>query len=367
MLEHYSNEKRKNFSFHVVSAIREAMNIAKKTSPPVTYEQAFDTLFDLKPELYAEVIKELPQQNQNETAKLFVAKAQLSDETNAEAAALNDIQKEIDENEILLKNAHGDVSAKRRLCNRQFTLLAAKKSLQERRIREHRILQRDFSKINRSDFGAQFQEEDDYKVDYILGKDSYLRIRLLHPENMEAVTGADLVYEQQNLVTRKIRVMFLQYKIWDDKGIMYFSQGSLEAQLRKMKASLCDKGFCNQPTNLVDDLDYRFPYCSCFLRPTDSIQDVNTKLLSSGIHIPVCTALNIRDGGALNLDKRDMRAQTLTHKMFEPLFNKGFVGSRWLTEDELRMFYLENSIMEVNESLMIYAREIIEENSEAPF
>lgn len=361
MLENYSNEKRKNLSFHIVSAIREAMNIAKKTSPPVTYEQAFDILFDLDEELYAEVVKELPQKNLNETAKLFIAKAQLSDEANAIAAALADLQKEFEQNEILLKNVLGDQSAKRRLQNRQFTLLAAKKSLQERRIREHRILQRDFSKIDRTDFGAQFQEEDDYKVDYILGKESYLRIRLLHPENMEAVTGADLVYEQQDLVSRKIRVMFLQYKIWDDDGVMYFSQGSLEVQLRKMKRNLCDKGFCKQPSNLADELDYRFPYCSCFLRPTDAIQGVDTKLISSGIHIPVCTALSIRDKGELKLEKKYMRAQTLTHTIFEPLFNKSFVGSRWLTEDELRQFYLDNGIMEVNESLMIYAREIIEE------
>ena len=69
-----------------------------------------------------------------------------------------------------------------------------------------------------ADFGAQFKEEDDYKVDYTLGKDSYLRLRLLHPENMEAVTGADLVYEQHYLKKRKIRVMFLQYKIWDEKS-----------------------------------------------------------------------------------------------------------------------------------------------------
>jgi hypothetical protein len=360
MLENYSNEKRKNLSFHIVSAIREAMNIAKKTSPPVTYEQAFDTLFDLDEELYAEVIKELPQKNLNETAKLFVAKAQLSDEANATAAALVDLQKEFDENEILLNNASGDESAKKRIQNRQFTLLSAKKSLQERRIREHRILQRDFSKIERADFGAQFIGEDDYKVDYSLDKNSYLRIRLLHPENMEAVTGADLVYEQQDLVSRKIRVMFLQYKIWDDNGIMYFSQGSLEAQLRKMKNNLCNKGFCNKPANLEGELDYRFPYCSCFLRPTDSVQDVNTKLISSGIHIPVCTALSVRDSGSLNLDKKYMRSQTLTHKMFEPLFNKGFVGSRWLTEEELKSFYIDNGIIEANESLLIYAREIIE-------
>lgn len=247
MFENYSNEKRKNMSFHVVSAIREAMNIAKKTDPPVTYEQAFETLFDLNPQLYEEVVKELPQRNFNETARLYIAKAKLMSALNADTTAINEIQKEIDEIEVLLQRTVDIDEDKKPLMNRQYTLIAAKKSLRERRIHEHRILQRDFSKIDRTDFGAQFIEEDDFKVDYTLGKNSFLRLRLLHPENMEAVTGADLVYEQQDLSSRKVRVMFLQYKIWDENGVMYFSQGSLEAQLRKMKTNFCDKGFCTQP------------------------------------------------------------------------------------------------------------------------
>lgn len=48
------------------------------------------------------------------------------------------------------------------------------------------------------------------------------------------------------------------------------------------------------------------------------------------------------------------------------MFNKSFVGARWLTESELRDFYIENQIMEVNESLLIYAREIIEDENEVP-
>lgn len=360
MLENLSDEDRRNLSFHIVSAIREAMNIAKKTTVPITYEQAFDTLYDLNENLYREVVKELPQQNQNETAKLFVARAKLANEVDEITSATNEIQKEFDNNEILLRRNEGDEESKKRLKQRQTTLLAAKKSLQERRVREHRILQRDFSKINREDFGAHFITEDDYKVDYLLDKDSYLRIRLLHPENMEAVTGADLVYEQHNLQTRKIRVMFLQYKIWDENGVMYFSQGSLEGQLRKMKAVLCDNGFCNRPAHLMDELDYRFPYCSCFLRPTDQFQKDNTKLISSGIHIPVCSALDMRDKGALTIEKKLMRLQNLNHSLFEPLFNKGFIGSRWLAENELGEFYIRSGIIDSEDALMIYAREIIE-------
>ncbi len=367
MLENLSSDKRKNLSFHVLSILREALNIAKKSGTPTTYEQAFDTLFDLDPDLYKEVINELPQKNINETAKLYVTRARLTNAENPEIDAIAAIDEEFNANEMLLQSSTNSEEDKRPLTNRQFTLLAAKKSLQERRIREHRILQRDFSKIDRTDFGAQFIEEDDFKVDYVLGRNSYLRLRLLHPEVMEAITGADLIYEQQDVSSRKVRAMFLQYKIWDDDGVMYFSQGSLEAQLRKMKSAFCEKGFCNQPSSLNGQLDYRFPYCSCFLRPTDAMQETDTRLISSGIHIPVCSALKLRDEGEVRIDKKEMRAQTLTHNIFEPLFNKGFVGSRWLTENELKEFYLDNKIMETNESLLVYAREIIEDDNSAPF
>jgi len=369
MAEGKSTDKRKDISFQIVSAFRELVNIAKKDNISTTYEQAFDLLYDVDPKLYALVIEDLPLQNQNEIAKLAIAKAQVLEVENPEKLALAGIQSEIDLNEILLQKKSSDTKANDRIKKRQYALIAAKKSFEERKLTEHRILERDFSKVDRTDFGAQFIEQDVYKVDYKLENHSYLRIRLLHPERMEAVTGADLIYEQQDLDSRKIRVMFLQYKVWDESGKMYFKQGSLETQLRKMSTILCEKGFCDPPEHLTGHKDYRFPYCSCFLRQTDTRQNTTSRLMSTGIHVPVCTALEVSKAGGLSLNKRELRTQALTHSIFEPLFNKSFIGSRWLDESELKDFYVQNGILSQHDTIMIYAREIIEqgEYSDEPF
>lgn len=74
--------------------------------------------------------------------------------------------------------------------------------------------------------GAEkFFETDNY-VDYKIAKDRFLRIRLLHPDKAEHILGADLIYEQYDVDTEKVRIAVLQYKTWEN-GVLYFSQGSI--------------------------------------------------------------------------------------------------------------------------------------------
>jgi hypothetical protein len=150
----------------------------------------------------------------------------------------------------------------------------------------------------------------------------------------------------------------LQYKMWET-GILKIQVGSRkEKQLLRLKALLCDNGFCSAPSAVTSDLDYRFPYCCGFLRPTDRIQKRNNKLISSGIHIPVCNTLSILKRELGTIDKRYIRHQTLTHDVFEHLFNKSLLGSRWLSEDLVQELYSSSDIVVPNESVIIYAREI---------
>jgi hypothetical protein len=362
MLETYSTDKQKDLAFQIVVAIRDTLSLAKKSEPQPTYENAIRILHDINPELYEEVIKQLPQKNLSETAKLYqgIAEAQSHIEKK-EITPTQAIQSDIDKFRDLMSKSEGlDSDKKNNITQRLIQLEAAKTNLKPRQINENRILQRDFSKIERTDFGCKFLQSDDFKIDYTLKNNSFLRIRLLHPDKPEHITGADLIYEQHNEETGKIRLMLLQYKIWED-GVLYFSQaGNLEAQLLKMKSLLCDKGFCDKPEKLKNQLDFRFPYCSAFLRPTDKLQQSNDKLISTGIHIPVCSALQFKTDGENKIDKRFIRHQTITHKIFEHLFNRALVGSKWLLEDEVEKLYKENNIIDSDDTIKIYAREIIE-------
>jgi hypothetical protein len=362
MLESYSQEKQKELAFQIVVALRDTLSIAKKTDPKPTYENAIRILHDISPELYEEVIKQLPGKNLSENAKFYQGKAEMESFIAATTISPVDlIQKDIDELKDLLERSIGlNTDKANNISQRIIQLEATKANLKPRQINENRILQRDFAKVNRTDFGAKLIHSDDFKIDYSLKENSFLRIRLLHPDRPEHVTGADLIYEQHNEETGKIRLMLLQYKIWED-GILYFSQaGNLEAQLLKMKHVLCDNGFCNKPDKLKDEIDYRFPYCSAFLRPTDKLQEANEKLISSGIHIPVCSALQLKEQGETKIDKKYIRHQTLTHKIFEHLFNRSLIGSKWLTEREVEKLYIENHIMDSDDTIKIYAREIFE-------
>jgi hypothetical protein len=369
MLENLSVENRQELAFQIVVALRDTLSIAKKSAIKPTYESAINIINDLSPELYEEISAALPFKNLSEEARFFQSKAELqslSSEVRVTAIQLIDL--EMAELEELLRSAAGiDAEKKRLVKHRILSLVGIKESLRPRRISENRYLQRDFSMVDRTDFGTSLINQNDFVADFRLKANSFLRIRLLHPDGIEHVTGADLIYEQHDVALELIRVMFLQYKIWED-GVLYFSQArNLETQLRRMKSLLCDQGYCQQPQSLNGQFDFRFPYCSAFLRPTDKVSISNSKLISSGIHIPICAALSWRDRGDVSINKSEIRTATLTHEIFEHLFNKSFVGSRWLRESELETFYRDNGILDPEESIKIYAREIIENTSDNPF
>lgn len=367
-LEEFDSTNKRDITFQLVVAMRDTIAIAKKTKFKPTYENSIQLFHDFNPELYEEIIDTLPQRNISDEAKMYIAKAEIK--TNIEKEKIYPIdllEDDIKELESYLDNENISHEDEKLFNSRVGTLQRLKKSLKPRKINENRILQRDFSKVDRKDFGASFIDEDDFYIDYKLKGDKYLRIRLLHPDMPEHTTGADLIYEQHNVKEGLIRVLFLQYKIWDD-GVLYFSQAkNLEAQLGKMKECLCDKGFCDKPLREKKDealTEYRFPYCCAFLRPTDKLQEQNEKLVSSGIHIPICAVERIKEieGGIIN--RRYIRHQALTHDIFEHLFNRNFIGSRWLREEQVEEMYREHNILNETDSIKIYAREILDSPSD---
>jgi hypothetical protein len=60
------------------------------------------------------------------------------------------------------------------------------------------------------------------------------------------------------------------------------------------------------------------------------------------------------------LEKEKIQFQTLTHEMFEHLFNRGFIGSKWMKEEDVELFYKNSKILQNDESVTFYAREVKE-------
>ncbi len=357
-------ENKKDIVFQFVVALRDTLSFATKNKVKPTYEATLNVLHELDSDLYEEVITLIPEKNKSEIVKYYIDEAEINSlSSGVKVSPIDLIQNEIDRLSQLLISAelnteNQTLESRKRIDHKILVLEAAKQNLKPRRYSENRLLIRDSSKADRKDLGAEYVRGNDFYTDYKISDSSYLRIRLLHPDIPEHITGADLIYEQHNLTTKEIRFMFLQYKIWEDGKLYFSSSKNLNSQLEKMKSILCDKGYCDNPSIKSATNQYRFPYCCAFLRPTDKIQHNNEKLVSSGIHIPVCSALEIKQADGEKIDKRLIRTQTLNHELFESLFNKSFIGSRWLKEDIVKKMYIENKIIESDDTIKILAREI---------
>lgn len=367
--ESKSKDQKRDVAFQTLSATRDALNLAVDKTIPVTYEQAFAIIQDLDPTLYKNINENLKSKNENDELKLYkeIARTQSLIE-NRKVNVEDLLEQDIKKFEALLKAGmpvnedDSDESIQESLgfIKRKIAMLVnAKMSLQPRRLSENRIILRDYSKIDRSSyFGERFYENDDF-IDYKLSNNRHLRIRLLHPDKPEHITGADLIYEQIDFKRNRIRFIFLQYKTWDEKGIIYFSESkSILEQIDKMKCLLCDDGFCKESTTKNDE-EFRFPFCSGFWRPTDKIQDSDSKLISTGFHIPVCKVLRISKEES-KIEKNKIRKESVTHKIFEELFCQNLIGSDWVSFNECEDFYKKHLILHSEDRIRILTREFRE-------
>jgi hypothetical protein len=353
---------KREVAFQTIVSVRDTINFAQRSNRAPTYEQALRLIHDLDPDLYQDFVKILREKNENDTVKLYKEQAKIKSTTTRQLKAEDLINERIKEYELLKQSGKEKNETVRFINSELIKLYAALENLKPRRINENGILVQDFSQVNRTDiFGEQVFKSSRF-IDYELRGDRFLRLRLLHPDAGEQLTGADLVYEQYNMTTEKVRFVFLQYKTWHN-GTLYFSQHkNLQPQLEKLRSLLCDCNYCtDDPDN--EEIEFRMPHCSAFLRPTDVLQHENSKMVSSGYHIPVCNAFKYLDNSK-KLEKKIIKHSSPNHYIFEKLFNQNLVGSRWLSIKEIEQLYQDKEILQPSETLKLYAREILTSNKE---
>ena len=187
------------------------------------------------------------------------------------------------------------------------------------------------------------------------------RVAVLHPNPSEAITGTDLIYEQYDESTEKVRIVAIQYKIWENE-VLYFSQaGNLNDQLKKMAKCFCGDNYCKDSSgNNISTAQYRLPYCCAFLKPTDKLQNPN-KLTTTGYHLPICKVDSVKQKALReymislgSISQTAIKAQT-----FEELFNAEILGSRWLDKQELEELYRKTKVLEPSERIILYAQNVI--------
>lgn len=347
-----SLSKRLDVEWLGAVALREVVGIAKKDTP--TYGDTLSLAATLAPKLFSEDSLLLAA-NEGALAKQYRQKAiALSAIRKHEVTALDAISEDIEEYNRLLRETNKE---KNLLKKHYENLLKARSHLANEKYTETQSILRDISYYR--NILPITNEGKGYK-DFQVTKDRGLRVRMLHPDPWEHVLGADVIYETHWEAKKLVRVVALQYKMWDGKKLYTSKAPNLPNQINKMQEQFCKHGYCKEFTKSARKGSYRLPYCSAFLRLTDKIQVADYKLLTSSYHTPICVvekSWTISPDNNKILDSSVIRSQSLTQKPFEELFNIGMVGSRWLTYQELKKLYKDTDMLRKNTNVQIHAQE----------
>jgi hypothetical protein len=233
----------------------------------------------------------------------------------------------------------------------------AREWFEERMYSEHNLIRRDVHTAHRPELPSP-QAGDRY-VEYALPFDRALRIRVLHPDRPEHSTGADLVYEFCDQELHAARLAFVQYKMWDGHTLRFSDAPNLSRQLERLQALCCKDGLCDENDPPESAPAYRLPFCAAFLRPTDRLQRPDSTLISSGVHVPVCVALTVSlDAvGGRALKREPIRGRAVSQRLFEELFNRNMLGSRWLPYEHVEALYRQHRILDAGQRIVVHAQE----------
>lgn len=193
-------------------------------------------------------------------------------------------------------------------------------------------------------------------VDFALPLGRAMRIRVTHETAIEAINGADVIYENHWIEERKARVAAIQYKIRAENRALPKAP-RFRKQVEKLHDSFCKKLPCIQ-NDSKDKQFFRLPTCSAFIRATNKRQQRReSNLMSVGHYVPVCRIKTMWDAG-LSLSPKVLETEGISYRVYEELFNSDLLGSEWIPYDKLEAIYKQHRILELEESVAIHVQVI---------
>lgn len=354
------NRSRLDSEWVSLNALRELIRLATHgDSGKATYDQALALGEKILPQILGEdsLIKRA---KESDVAREFRQKAQAKTrQTGNDVTALELLNEEITDYKGLLQTGRNQQRTDQ-LSRRLGGLERAYIEIHPERHSENQLIIRDAYVAHR-DY-PQFGLGTGYR-DFILPDRNRLRLRVFHPERPEFITGADVIYERHNEQDDTVNLVAIQYKIWEDKSLPLGDQ-RLQSQLERLKAFLCDRQMC---TAGPADHEFRFPYCSAFLRPTDRLQSADQKLMSTGEHLPICQIDKVQTATSrgVTLEYHKILPMSLSQDAFEGLFTSGKLGSRTLTHAELEEFYRAFNVISDTERVLIHAQDLPDDSGDS--
>lgn len=352
------DRERLDAEWVTLNAIREMLGIALKGRLQPTYDQSLAFGKVLAPKIFSSDASIIGKGNESQLAQEYRQAAEAQSAIDKRIVPpLELIDVDIDRFNNLLSNA----GEKYDLIKRRLNILQnVRLQFLPKSYTENQLILRDLFKVQR-DIPIPPIEGDTYR-EFQLTEDRGLRLRLLHPDPPEHLVGADLIYETYWDKKKVARLALVQYKIWDGETLLTSQAKNLKKQLAKLSSIFCEVGLC-EPYKDSARLDaYRLPSCTAFLRPTDKLQDPDSRLISSGLHIPICVTSRSwentgYEGDGEKIERKRIRSESISHKVFEEMFNTNMLGSRWFTYNEIEQLYRDHKILQPNERIVLHAQE----------
>ena len=322
-----------------------------------SYDNALNLGGELYPELLGPDVSVLRRDRESDIAKEYRQRARLLEIKRKEVVDPVDLI-ELDINDIkdLLSIAEKNKSDRARvdqLKKKLGQLVSAEQEMRPATHSENQLIFRDAYNVNRNI--PSIRSGKSWR-DFELPDGNILRVRVLHPDIPEHVTGADIIYERHSPADGAVSIVAVQYKIWSDKTLRLTDQRMME-QLERLRKFLCCNGICDKSES---ENDYRFPCCAAFLRPTDKLQKTDQRYFSSGEHLPICRIDSCKtktSRGTPVLEYKKIKDISLNSEMFEYLFNKGKIGSKAIDYFELQNLYADYLVESSENNVVIYVQE----------
>ncbi|HVF27424.1 MAG TPA: hypothetical protein VM943_04215 [Pyrinomonadaceae bacterium] len=349
------DKERLDAEWLALVAIREALGIAVKDKLSPTYPQSLALGKLLAPELYDPKVSLIVRSVESATAREFRQRAEvLSSLEDRDVSPLELLEPEIEE----FKRLYTADPQKIEIEKKYLQLQDARQYLTPKKQTETQIILHDLHLVKRG-LPLPPVAKDRY-LQFKLSKERGLRIYLLHPDPPEHSMGADLIYETYWEKKKLARLAVVQYKICKGKALYTSQSRNLEEQMNRLKHVFCESGLCKPWDENETEKRYRLPHCTAFLRPTDEIQQPNSALISSGLHVPICIAQRSWEEtgkGGRKIEKKKIRSSSVTHKVFVELFNANLLGSRWFTFTEIESLYKQHGLLDSTERIILHAQE----------
>lgn len=277
--------------------------------------------------------------------------SEIGDIATAQGISFEDaLDSEIKRIESLINGNHNKKNRLDALDRRLRRFKRIKSEIALREYYEGKLIERD-ARIGHG--GVEKSKQSDDYFDFTLPSNRFMRIRVVHETRVEAINGADLIYEHHDLKLNQVRVAAVQYKILEKDRYVSKSR-QLSSQLTRLEGCFCKALPC-KGSEAAEINDYRLPTCAAFLRPTHRLQSNKASVVSRGFYLPVCITQALWRNKS-EISEEAVNNQVVRQAMFEELFNASLLGSRWLSIEELDALYLSQQVLIPYETSLIHVK-----------